>query len=114
MVLGALGTATVLYVLSYAPYIRYRHGASGYPNLSGLPETCLVLFDFDADWLQGSHRGFAPVEWLIDETPLTAPLRTWARVWGTQKTFAELQENRNLRASLRRLETDLGTCAPGN
>jgi hypothetical protein len=95
MLIAAVVVVTVLYVLSYAPYIRYRHGASGYPDFSGLPESALALYDFDADWSSGTHRGFAPVERLIDETPLAAPLTLWARVWGCDQTFPSFVETAN-------------------
>jgi hypothetical protein len=109
MLIAAVVVVTVLYVLSYAPYIRYRHGASGYPDFSGLPESALALYDFDADWSSGTHRGFAPVERLIDETPLAAPLTLWARVWGCDQTFSELRGNRKWNAAVRRIERNSET-----
>lgn len=54
------------YVLVYAPYLAFRY--SDEPVL----------------YTELHHRGFEPVEWLIDHSPLQQPLFLWARLWGCE------------------------------
>jgi hypothetical protein len=96
---SALVVVPMIYVLSYAPFIRFRHGKSALA-----PEAALVSYDFEEDWLHGTHPFFAPVERLIDETWLAGPLRAWAGIWGCDQMFNQLRNNRQWNATLRRFE----------
>lgn len=55
----------VIYALSYAP--AYRIGKS-------------------SGWMRidSQHAFYAPVDWLIDNTPLDEPLYRWADLWGVR------------------------------
>ena len=68
----------VVYVLSYAPVVRYcvDPGAS-------------------------AHGIYRPVEWLIDETPVREPLLVWAQPWGVR---SQLEMDSLIRLILRTVE----------
>jgi hypothetical protein len=73
---------TVVYVLSYAPVVRY---------LEDRPTKEYKLFDYtDGDELPF----YRPVDSLIDSTPLRSPLIAWARIWGVGNTFQFAMEDR--------------------
>ena len=69
----------VLYVLSYAPFVRMRGGLQYAPlppptsvwDLHGDPP--IVSFGDGRD-----YPAYRPVDWLIDNTPLRDPLLWWA------------------------------------
>ena len=66
----------VLYVLSYAPVVRWKYDR--------LPATD----QFVGRPIDGSDLPlYAPVDWLIDHTPLERPLFWWAGVWGMRQQF---------------------------
>jgi len=73
-------TLTVIlvgYVLSYAPYIRYRYSIRKRP-----PRGVLVSYNMDTPYIvENRHTFYAPVEWLVDETPAKRPMLWWADVW---------------------------------
>jgi len=59
----------LLYVLSYAPYLRFRVGGTFYtPYSTGAAPTSF----------------YAPVNILIQSTILEQPLLLWADVWGVR------------------------------
>lgn len=66
------------YVLSYAPYVAFRYEGPQYSSPSG-GWACTFYPDEEPYY----HPPFAPVEWLIDHTPLQEPLLVWGRVWGS-------------------------------
>jgi len=70
--------ATLFYVLSYPPYLLMRYEKPG-------PVTIGVMgahYDFDDEYFaQSNHTFYAPVEWLIDHTPLEKSMTAWATVW---------------------------------
>ena len=62
----------VAYVLSYAPYNRFRYG----PYDFAVSKVNVVLVpDGSPDF---GDTLYAPVEWLIDHTPFEKPLTWWA------------------------------------
>jgi hypothetical protein len=77
---AAICCMAVAYPLSYAPVVRweserlnaelYRNGVSFFGTIDGA--------DLPA---------YKPIDWLIDNTPLDAPLFAWARVWGVAFEF---------------------------
>lgn len=70
--------ATLFYLLSYPPYLSMRYEKPG-------PVTIGVMgahYNFDDDYFAHSNHAFyAPVEWLVDHTPLEKPITAWATVW---------------------------------
>jgi hypothetical protein len=66
----------VMYVLSYAPVVRWEYSRlSTIDHLVGLP-------------MDGSDLPlYAPVDWLIDHTPLRRPFFWWAGVFGVRQQF---------------------------
>jgi hypothetical protein len=82
----------VLYVLSYAPMYRLKYGQplriQTHAALRlvhyappGLPAT--VRAQEPRDWVPLAC--YAPVDWLIDGTPLRHPLIWWAGVWDVRE-----------------------------
>lgn len=70
-VTGAAGVILLLYVLSYAPYLRARFGPD-------LPDILVPHFrQLDS----ASVPMYRPFEWMIDRTPMKKPLMAWARFW---------------------------------
>lgn len=69
--------APALYVLSYAPFLRLEMGAD--IDYSRFPDG--VMFCFGEEYFIHTHPAYAPVEWMIDHTPLRKPLIVWANVW---------------------------------
>jgi hypothetical protein len=58
-----------VYVLSYAPALRLMHSR--------------VVVDHPFMETVIPHvPGYAPVEWLIDNTPMREPLLRWGDLWG--------------------------------
>lgn len=72
---------TTFYVLSYAPYIRWRDGSWDPSDFAGL-----VQIDFDDDAFSG-HLWYMPIESCLDEhwLPLTI-LKPWNSLWGVDFT----------------------------
>ncbi len=71
----------LLYVVSYAPVVRWNRGvdapdsyfwASGGVGEFGVYESV-------------DYPLYKPVDWLIDETPLSKPLLWWAELWGVRR-----------------------------
>jgi hypothetical protein len=73
----ALVIAPVVYVLSYAPVVRSLVEADlarEDRGISlGIPESIINI------------PGYAPIEWLIDETPLRYPLLRWCGIFGIEE-----------------------------
>jgi hypothetical protein len=76
-VLCALASIVLLtaYVLSYAPAVRYVK-ARQQPD----PFRLYAADGYDLPL-------YAPVDWLIDRTPLYTPLLHWAEIWGVESDF---------------------------
>ncbi len=71
-----LTVAPVLYVLSYAPYVRLRGEFAISYTTSGSEI---------ARWGDGrDYPVYEPVDWLIDHTPLQQPLFQWADLIGVK------------------------------
>jgi hypothetical protein len=70
-----------LYVFSYAPFLRYKFGED-----STLPPNVFVCWSTEY-LMKNSHSAYKPVEWLIDLTPLKAPLTVWADLWNVRSKF---------------------------
>ena len=68
------------YVLSYAPYIRYRYG----PPI--VNDSCaMVSWDLDHPYFSHTtHPPYGMVEWLIDHSRLRKPLLPWSRLWNAE------------------------------
>jgi hypothetical protein len=80
-VLCALASIVLLtvYVLSYAPVVRYVKARQP-PD----PYRLCVADGRDLPL-------YAPVDWFIDKTPLETPLMHWAELWGVEGDFALAQ-----------------------
>jgi len=104
ILLGVLGVAAILYVLSYSPFIRYSHG--NYRRPTRVPY--LASWEFNEDVLRGTYPAYAPVEWLIDNTVLSRPLNAWARICGVEEAHSDMAHNRRIRARVAELERLLG------
>jgi len=74
------------YVLAYAPYLAYRYKEPQYSSQGGW--ACSVNLDQEPYYSENQHLPFAPVEWLIDHTPLQTPLLWWARIWGCENKMS--------------------------
>src|SRR5262249_48622283 len=104
-----LGTMAVLYALSYAPFVRSRHG--NYRRPTPAPDV-LASLDFDEDVLRGTYRAYSPVEWLIDNTVLSRPLKMWARMCGVEEAHSDMAQNRRLRARVAEIEKQIEANRP--
>ncbi len=85
IVLAVVLLGIPVYVLSYAPVVRFRVAiaerfwASDYRTGEDF-----LTYDVIAAGQVWSYR---PVDWLIDNTPLVTPLLWWADLWGVQPEF---------------------------
>ena len=68
----ALLCVVVAYPMSYAPVVRFNRS---------------VAFGRDLPM-------YAPVDWVIDNTPLRDPLFAWARLWGVEYEFVWAEYSR--------------------
>jgi len=92
------------YVLSYAPVYRMQLGAGPPPRF--------VIDRSGAYWIPSSGAGrvsfrgtaYGPVEWMIDETPLSDVLLWWGDVWGSGDAMRVASQ---IRGDLKR--PDIGT-----
>ena len=75
-----LAAIALLYVASYPPYMRLSYGAD--PPPPDPNEWCTLYFRSDEWENETRHVAYAPVEWLIDETPAARALFWWAEVCG--------------------------------
>lgn len=73
----------ILYVLSYAPVLRWRIGSDPRAIDQPRPDGLAHL------------PGYGPVEWIHDRTPLTRPLLWWAEVWGCEDAVFWSSAHRN-------------------
>ena len=81
LTLVAVLVLPVAYVLSYAPVYRALHTASPSPFQDS-------RFNGSISRLPSAHvPGYAPVDWLIDHTPLREPLFLWADAFGVRSSF---------------------------
>ena len=72
----------VLYVMSYAPLVRFREGADSPDSsllLSGVGSSLYYVYN------KTEYPLYRPVDWLIEETPLDTPLLIWADLWGVRR-----------------------------
>lgn len=70
----------LLYLASYAPYLRFCYGADPPPQDATV---LCVLYEYDDAWEnETSHGSYAPIEWLVDHTPAWRPIFWWADVCG--------------------------------
>jgi hypothetical protein len=65
----ALLIVVLVYPLSYAPYLRFRYGKYKSTGLSHVGE--VLVPNNSADF---GNALYAPMDWLIDHTPLEKPL----------------------------------------
>lgn len=73
----------ILYVLSYAPVVRFCGPPLEYqPPMVGPGNRATV-------YRLREYRSFAPVDWLIDNTPLKEPFFLWADLWGIREAFRQ-------------------------
>ena len=75
----ALLGIVALYVLSYAPVVRWMVWRD--PSLSLAIDSDTVPF-------------YRPVDWVIDNTPIYRPLFWWASVWGVRDDFEVMHDIR--------------------
>ena len=92
-----LAVVLVGYVLSYAPYIQYRYGEDPPPPQADSDgDYVMVSYDFDDPYFaENNHAFYAPVEWLIDETPVEGPMLWWAGVWDVEGKVSRDSDARN-------------------
>ena len=78
----------VLYVLSYAPVVRFYDGETEHDLDIPFPAGAHFI---PADWLKladsSRYPPYKPIDWLIDNTPLQKPLYFWADIWGVHTAF---------------------------
>lgn len=78
----ALVGLCVLYVLSYAPVVRFTGGSEEpdpwHPFAGLVPPRPADSERFPI---------YAPIDWMIDHTPLARPLWWWAGLWGVRGDF---------------------------
>jgi len=88
----ALLVVLVLYVLSYAPMYRLKYGqplriltAADLHLVKVAPPSLPATFRTQEprEWVPLAC--YAPVDWLIDGTPLRRPLLWWAGVWDVRE-----------------------------
>ena len=70
----------LFYVLSYAPMVRFVRGPYHSP-----PPRVLFSISPNAFEPQNWETAYAPVMWLLDETPLNKPLLAWAELWNVDR-----------------------------
>jgi hypothetical protein len=79
------GLLAVLYVLSYAPVVKWKE--STLPSVSATDphtgHTVVITTPVDGQGLPL----YVPVDWLIDHTILRHPLLRWADLWDVGTTF---------------------------
>ena len=87
--LFAIVVLAVVYVLSYAPVVKWKG-----PYAIHNPHNGPIVFAYPVD---GTHLPmYRPVDCLIDETPLREPLLIWAGVWGACEAFEDARVNREI------------------
>lgn len=92
-VIGTGVLAAIVYVLSYAPVIRYRNGA----DLSTMDfGGAIICVQFDDSYFETPIL-YRTVEWLLDETPCYKLHRCWERVWQIENHCSTLRSKRLLR-----------------
>ena len=95
----ALLAAAAIYALSYAPYMRWRFGTDPDEATKGF------MWQPDPEYVLGKAPAvYAPVEWLIDETPMKQPLLSWAQLWGVQWKVGVNSGHRQLARRFREIE----------
>lgn len=84
--------ALVVYVASYAPFVRFRGGDR--PQV--IWERVSIVEDRPYMVIADGRRYFIyrPVDWLIDRTILREPLLAWAELWGVGDMFVIAHANR--------------------
>jgi hypothetical protein len=91
----AIVALPLVYVLSYAPYIRYQYGPSIEYETDGY--VC-VLYDFEDEYFsRNNHSLYAPVEWMTDNSTLGKPLKFWAGLWDARDKIERDRFTRNFR-----------------
>jgi len=78
----AILAGILLYILSYAPYLRLLYGAD-------TPERAqyLRVLTKEVEPASGYHVTYAPVEWLIDKTDFGDLYSPWAQAWSVRDTM---------------------------
>jgi hypothetical protein len=95
-VVGLLGLAA-LYVLSYAPAIRLGFGTDKF-------NPYMMLTSPAPPRPPGRQiPAYAPVDWLIDNTPAARPLLWWSGLWGVRDDFENASVNRKAERLLQSL-----------
>jgi hypothetical protein len=78
----------IAYVLSYAPVVRICADAREFEPDRPRMGARVITADIQEPLADASrYPPYAPVDWLIDNTPLREPLFLWAEVWGVGKAF---------------------------
>lgn len=85
-----IGFSLLVYVLSYAPAIRYSYG----PDFNLYIKNGSAMIDPPMSWIRTNV--YVPVEWLIDKTPLRRPLLLWADLWNVRRSVEFVSECRRL------------------
>lgn len=87
LVAFALIVSPFVYVLSYAPFVRFSGRAEMGPA-ERLASLRRWEFENHAFGTEGSlYPAYKPVDWLIDNTPLREPLFLWAGLWSVRDEF---------------------------
>ena len=78
--IGVTVVGFVLYMASYAPFLRYKFGADRPPPEPGVWSCC-----FDDPYC--THAAYRPIETIVDRTPCKVIFRKWCELWGVQFRF---------------------------
>lgn len=89
----------VLYVVSYAPFVRVCAGT--YTERRTHRISVLDPSDVILPGDGSRYPAYKPVDWLIDNTPIRGPMFWWADIWGVRD---ELERGADAREFLRESE----------
>lgn len=82
----------VLYVGSYAPFVRFQGGDRPEVSWERISATERQPYMRIVDGRR--YPAYRPVDWLIDRTPLQRPLLAWAELWAVDGMFLIAHANR--------------------
>lgn len=88
MVALILIASPVVYVLSYAPIVKICGDTRQFVPDQPRTGAYVITADIQEPLADASrYPAYAPVDWLIDDTPLREPLFLWAEIWGVGQAF---------------------------
>jgi hypothetical protein len=89
----------VVYILIYAPVIRYRNGPDSLRGTGGV----MVCIEFEDSFFE-TPSFYRPLEWLIDQTPCGKLHQRWANVWHVEDTCYRQSDHRRFAKCLERIK----------